>query len=226
MTENYFESIDAEAKAYWLGFIWCDGYVAKQKCRFSISLKKSDEDHIKKFLNAICCDKEYKTYNYSNTAYKSNEPYVQLNLYNKEFCTILREKYGIIPYRSDCSLIIKNIPDKFSKDFIRGILDADGSFSKYSVIQNGYICNKYAIRFGCNEDILRYIEQNLIAQKCINNVQRKLYKRHKEDNRDGEYRNLDVTGRPQVVTTLSYLYNDANCYLQRKYEKYLNIINN
>ena len=27
---NFFDTIDTEEKAYWIGFIWCDGYVAKR----------------------------------------------------------------------------------------------------------------------------------------------------------------------------------------------------
>lgn len=29
MDINYFNTIDDPNKAYWLGFIWCDGYVGK-----------------------------------------------------------------------------------------------------------------------------------------------------------------------------------------------------
>ena len=28
---NYFDKIDTPDKAYWLGFIWADGYIAKRE---------------------------------------------------------------------------------------------------------------------------------------------------------------------------------------------------
>lgn len=40
--EHYFDNIDDEHKAYWIGFIWCDGYMAirnrKEKIQRLMSL--------------------------------------------------------------------------------------------------------------------------------------------------------------------------------------------
>lgn len=46
--ENYFDEIDNEHKAYWLGFIWADGYMAirhrnnRISYEFKLSLKQDD----------------------------------------------------------------------------------------------------------------------------------------------------------------------------------------
>ena len=51
--ENYFEVIDSEDKAYWLGFISADGCVAKSSkynsYRLQIAISSIDSDHLNKF---------------------------------------------------------------------------------------------------------------------------------------------------------------------------------
>lgn len=36
LNEHFFDVIDTEEKAYWLGFIFADGYVAKDRPTFAI----------------------------------------------------------------------------------------------------------------------------------------------------------------------------------------------
>ena len=43
-----FDSIDTEEKAYWLGFMFADGYVSKNNA-MSLTLKESDRSHIERF---------------------------------------------------------------------------------------------------------------------------------------------------------------------------------
>ena len=53
---NYFKNIDTEEKAYWLGFIYADGCVSVSEGgnkRLKIALQKSDEGHLRKFVNSI-----------------------------------------------------------------------------------------------------------------------------------------------------------------------------
>lgn len=225
MISDYFKNIDTELKAYWIGYIWGDGYVSKQDYRFVLAAKKSDEQHLQKLATAIEYDKPCKTYNYHDNAYKSSEPYVQLQFCNKEFCCILKEQYGIIPHRTDCAKLLASIPDEFIRHFVRGLMDADGSFTHYNITYNGYTCNKYVLSLGSNETMLRHIEQHFISAGLIGDYKRKLYKRHKEENRDGAYRTLQISGRCQVMAILDYLYGDCSCFLDRKYNKYMNIKN-
>ena len=51
VNENYFENIDTKEKAYWLGFLYADGYVRKGELR--LKLKFSDKKHIKKFKKEL-----------------------------------------------------------------------------------------------------------------------------------------------------------------------------
>lgn len=56
VNENYFEKIDSEEKAYWLGFLYADGNVRMHKNKSGIlklKLKQSDKKHIEKFSKCL-----------------------------------------------------------------------------------------------------------------------------------------------------------------------------
>lgn len=50
---NYFETINSEEKAYWLGFIAADGNVAKKMNSMRINLNEIDRKHLEKFRESI-----------------------------------------------------------------------------------------------------------------------------------------------------------------------------
>ena len=73
VNENYFESIDSDEKAYWLGFLSADGYIHEGRNTITLALQESDKVHIEKFKKAISAtypikeiihklDKEYSNY--------------------------------------------------------------------------------------------------------------------------------------------------------------------
>lgn len=53
--KTFFEVIDTEEKAYWLGFIYADGCVSKtsNQDRFEIKLKRTDLDHVEKLKKSL-----------------------------------------------------------------------------------------------------------------------------------------------------------------------------
>ena len=53
--KDYFKVIDSEEKAYWLGFIYADGYVCANDTgsELGIELQVGDIEHLKKF-NILC----------------------------------------------------------------------------------------------------------------------------------------------------------------------------
>ena len=74
--ENYFESIDTEEKAYWLGFIAADGCIVKSgdynSYRLYINLGNIDENHLQKFLNSINAN-DIEIQHYTSTSGFSNK---------------------------------------------------------------------------------------------------------------------------------------------------------
>ena len=88
---KYFEMIDTEEKAYWLGFLYADGSLYKCKpnegYRFELSLQTIDLKHIEKFAKAIDCDTKIslKTIKAKNKTYYA----YRLCFYCNEFAEIL-----------------------------------------------------------------------------------------------------------------------------------------
>lgn len=99
-----------------------------------------DYNHLEKLKSFLKSDHDIKTYKNSFSPEESSIS-VRLPIANTYFGKVLAEKYGLISHRSDCSKLIKAIPIEFYKDFIRGIVDADGSLI-CSFTQEGKIVEK------------------------------------------------------------------------------------
>jgi hypothetical protein len=227
---NYFDVINTPEKAYWLGFIWCDGYICKRKRKYGISyefkldLAEQDEQHLIKFNKSLNSNYEIKTYKYP-TSYSENGVVKRIYICNKYFAKNLYENYGLIPNRFDTNLLISKIPKIYYKDFIRGILDSDGSLISCFVFDSQvnkkvYKCH---INFSTYEQLLSFIQKVFYENKLIF-YNSKFYKRHEEENRDGYCKQLSYCGGNQVPRILKWLYKDATIYLERKYKIYKDIL--
>lgn len=207
--EKYFDIIDDEHKAYWLGFIYADGCHNLKKKSLSITLQKEDENHLYKFYQDINCNKQIiKILNKQYNKYYSNvfvqHPHLSQALLDKG---VYQNKSFIINFPSN-----KVVPYELKRHFIRGYFDGDGSISipkdkskmSWSIIGNYNFIN----------GVKKYIEEN------IDNYFLKVYKHSV----NSSIYCLSKGGRYVVNTFLDWLYKDTTIYLQRKYDKYLEII--
>lgn len=207
--ENIFENIN-ENTAYWLGFIAADGCVTATNNRekpsvLSFNLNIRDKNHLEKFKNFINSDaiiKEQK-----GVGYGIGTIIAHLEINSIKLVSDLG-KYGICKAKSN---ILKppNIPEEFYKDWIRGYLDGDGSIS---LLHNGQI----QIAFEGTKEVLNFITQFFEPGK-----ERKLGKRYKEKNNNNFH--ISFGGTQQPLTFLHLLYDNAYYYLDRKYQKILEI---
>lgn len=68
--ENYFERIDNNEKAYWLGFLYADGYVSTGY-RWGIELAKIDYNHLQKLVKALSSNIKIRERTRGNNGYCS-----------------------------------------------------------------------------------------------------------------------------------------------------------
>jgi len=153
---NYFEKIDQEDKAYWLGFLFADGYINKRN-GIILCLSAKDIKHLMKFRyvlgTAIPIHKYYRN---------DGREEVQLGLH----CKVMGEQ--LIHYGFDNKDIIPNcIPDNLLSNFIRGFFDGDGSIFIRNINNKFYlyvsICGTISflkelikrMPFECNNKILK-----------------------------------------------------------------------
>lgn len=205
--ENFFENIDTESKAYWLGFIAADGYISKSKnydALLGISLSIKDYSHLEKFKEAICANNPIHIY--CSTGYSTNE-YCRVVIQSQKMVDDLishgiRYKKSLILNFSDC-----DVSETLMRHYVRGYFDGDGCLTKHL---NSYGKFAYAIKICGTQSMLRGFEKYFDVKK-----EHKLGKRRK-DNKDNY--SLEIGGNTQVLNILKYLYEDSKIYLDRKYK--------
>lgn len=116
---NFFDVVDNEAKAYFLGFLWSDGSVSDGN-RLSLLLKEKDFAILEKFAKFL----NIKVYYFKGNA--------RVALRNKHLYDTIGS-YGIVPRKTYLNLIPPNLGN-LQNHFWRGVFDGDGHISnKFNV---------------------------------------------------------------------------------------------
>lgn len=207
--ESFFEVIDTEEKAYWLGFIYADGYIT-EKVKYSsekigITLAKKDDNHLKKFKKALKYTGDIKYYK-AKTSYGFVESCRILITSSKLVEDLI--KLGVEKQKS---LILKfpnenQVPKNLLPHFIRGYFDGDGSFNYSKGKWRLDFCGTKEMLFG----IQKFFGSNL-----------KLAKRWKDEKNNYSIR---YCGNRQVYEKANILFKNATIYLDRKYDRYINLV--
>lgn len=203
--DNLFDNIQTEEDAYWLGFIYADGYIA-DKGQFEISLKDEDSDHLLKFANFCNFDK-------SKVKLKQKTNFDNCFRCRITFATQhLKERFnklGIIPRKSLVLKYPKFLPENLERHFIRGYFDGDGCISLTKLKKEGVFAKNVSL-LGTKEfltDLLKSI-----------NLEKILSKKDKKTNNNTYTINFK---RKEGLNFLKYMYKDSNIYLERKYKRYM-----
>lgn len=209
INQNYFEEINNEFKAYWLGFLYADGCnriitnAKKKTFQVDIGLQYKDEQHLVKFLTSIQAD--YPIVNYTNKeGYKRS----RIVICNQKFSEDLN-KLGCVPNKS---LILKFptidiVPQHLIRHFIRGYFDGDGCI--FVDTQNKRVSVSL---LGTKQFITDF--QQVVCNE-LNIAYTKI--QHKKDTQIyhvawGDVRSCELLYK--------YMYSDCNIYLDRKLEKF------
>ena len=116
-------------------------------------------------------------------------------------------KYGIIPNKTKKTKTLPDIPNEFKKDFIRGLIDGDGSIYQSS--------NKYNHVTFCS---YQYNICNQLQNWCDELINSKNKAKILKDKGKEIYR-VHYNNQEQVKRLVTVLYKDSNFYLARKYSK-------
>lgn len=117
---TYFDCIDTEEKAYWLGFIAADGCVkiSEDHCyRLTIVLHVKDVKHIETFLKAL----------HATIPVRYHGHFAGIGVYCKQIVLSLI-KHGIVPRKSLILQWPTTVPQELLRHFLRGYVDGDGCF--------------------------------------------------------------------------------------------------
>lgn len=211
---HYLDAIDDEYKAYYLGFMYADGYnnYSNKKYQISLELQASDIDILERFKTLF-----HSTYRIrdkvSKLSYAENwSPIKRLVFYSKDLSLKLKE-YGCIEAKTyDLDFPSEDIvPDHLIRHFIRGYSDGDGSIC---INEKSY---RNTISIQGTQLFLSGLMEKVVTHTGVT--------RTKILNGNGNVFEWKKGGRKQVLKVLDWLYKDSNIYLERKYDKYMQIKN-
>lgn len=200
VNQDYFETIDTEEKAYWLGFITADGCIKEDNNQLSIGLSRKDINHLQKYRQALNAEHPIKLETSKVKGKEYETCYVRIQ--NKKIYDDLLN-LNIEPKKS-MNEIPANISEELIPHYIRGMFDGDGWLSWNN--------NCSEIGFGMGYDILEFIKENVQTSANVKEYNILPYKSI------FRYR---ITSKVEIRKMLSYMYSNATIYLDRKYEKYL-----
>lgn len=210
---DYFETIDTQEKAYWLGFIMADGYIGVNNGnrRFGISINSDDIEHLYKLKSALSATHPIHEYTVKQ-GYKVGAKYCRLIIAEEKLVADLIRQ-GCVEHKSN---IIQppNIAKELRRHWIRGFMDGNGSIS----ITNTEYGDSYAIRFTSTDQVLNWIMDELIEDNII--TRRYPLKKRKPEQIVSAF---DFGGNYLSKKYCDYIYQDAVIYLQRKYDRYIRL---
>ena len=201
INENYFKKW-SESMAYVLGFIFSDGNITETirngySDKLAIGLHKKDIDILKKIKRELSAEQKL--------SFSRN--YVYFGVYSQ---IIVDDLKGLgHSYRKSLEVNrgkIPNIPKKYIRHFIRGIVDGDGSihFDKknYPTLS---VCGR--------KDMMTFIKKHFL-------VKFNLYSKITQPKKNGKLSNVFyISYRSNSAKILiDYLYNNAKIYLERKFK--------
>lgn len=216
---DFFNVIDTEEKAYWLGFIFADGYISFSEANLNkgqvasaycvgIKLQLSDKEHLKKFNKSI--QGNYKVFEETvkpDGFRKKETKYAKILVYSKQMYDDLHKFFD-----RDKTYTAKfpNVPNELMRHFIRGYFDGDGGFC--------YTKKTFDISFaGASKDFHEGLFQVLVNRGYS------LYKKHIVNDYNTDMYYVYLNKFNEKIDFLDWIYQDCTIYLDRKYEKYINI---
>lgn len=211
--ESYFDVIDSEAKAYFLGLLYADGYNNESRGEIHLSLQAKDRHILDQFKLQLKSDQPLIFIDLSNRYHKNQQDVYRVSLSSRKMSKRLSE-LGCFQAKS---LTLKfptrdQVPQEFIRYFVRGCFDGDGCFVA-SKAKKGYI--QYSAAIVSSKEFCESLQHVLAAEIGISTF---LTTRFKE--RQNSTRSMQVSGNLQVMRFLDWIYADSQIHLQRKFKKY------
>lgn len=214
VNHDYFENIDNEHKAYWLGILTADGCIrhkTENSWYTKLEIQYKDKYLLEIFKKDIETDAIIKDYKYGR---KHN---AMLIIYSKKWAEDLN-KFDIVPNKTFKIHKLPNININLMKHFIRGYFDGDGCIMLYK--PNDQILRRLKISICGTKGFLNNL--NIFLNKQIGTTKNKLIDMNKYGS---NVFNLRYTSNNDVIKFCEYIYSDYTICLERKKNKYIEFKN-
>lgn len=204
LNERYFQHIDSEEKAYWLGYLFADGFVGTTKTNNIVfSQKESDKEVVQQFAQDIDFTGKLRVAFPGKTAYDNAQNQIVINFSSS---LMLQDLYNLNLFHNK----LKNrnelppIDHNLLRHFVRGLFDGDGCIMDNKSYYKDHEYHKYSCNIAGNISFLEKIKDILPVQ-C---------KFH--DSHSPEIKYLTCANNNSIKVLHDYFYKDATRFLQRK----------
>lgn len=197
---TFFHDIQSEHQAYWLGFLFADGYVNIDGVEITVAAQ--DKEHLGRLLTDINGQQDQIRYRARQNAYR-------LSLYSRQMSADLIQ-HGCVQAKSYVLTWPVNIAEDLINHFMRGYFDGDGTIW---IDKKG---NRHVEVTGTS-CFLDEFERRLIDPPYT--------KRTRNKDWDHRIEKIRYGGNVRVSQIFSTLYRNATIYLPRKYVKFMPSIN-
>lgn len=213
---HYFDEIDTEEKAYWLGFLTADGWINKNDKNNAgvtgIELQYGDINHLKKFNKSIGGNYKitdrWRSCTISTSDKEKEHHMCCIRIFSLTMYNSLIDKGFTKDKSFDCNM--PSLREDLIRHYIRGYFDGDGClcFTNQSFHINFTTASKTL-----NDDISKVLKIenfNITESTYINDYNTIMYR-------------IDICRQHDKIDFLDWIYKDSNIYLDRKYKKYVKV---
>lgn len=211
LNKHYFDYIDTEDKAYFLGLLYADGNNYTKHGRIAISLQEEDKYILDRFNQVIQSNRSL-TLRERNSKNSKHKNQYRLDIVNR----YMSDKLNLLGCINAKSLTLKfpteqQVPTHLLRHFIRGLWDGDGCIS---VLTSDTHKRYFRSSITSTLDVCQNLQYILLNTFHINSSIR-------DYTCNNITKNLNIAGFINNSVFLSWLYKDCNFYLERKMQKYL-----
>lgn len=197
LNEDCFGNFETEDSLYFFGLLLGDGNISKDRPRIKIGLQKCDKEILDKFAEFLGSDRPLKAYKNNYSLVIDSVRISEILLANNfEPCKSTRERIPKFYNREDINM----------RHFWRGLIDADGSLfiskdqkEHLNLISSIEVINEFEAFVKFHTGIsMTSVQQHTTTKDCY-------------------YANYYCRN---ALTVADMLYKDSSIFLQRKFEKY------
>ena len=205
LNDRFFEKINTPTKAYWLGFLLADGWVAYRGLipkETGLALQVKDEEHLELFKNDTGYSGRIVRKLNKNSLSKNGLSMLATIRITCQRFTEHAIKAGIKPRKSG-KLQIPPEAHKFPSDFVRGFADGDGSIGEKNFT---FICGSREFQTELRDFILEHTGHELYPAAVLSPTTGKPLER--------------LSGYIKDKPVLDWMYHNSERYLARKLNNY------
>jgi len=194
--EHFFDIIDTEAKAYFLGLLFADGCNCSNNNDITIGLKEDDSYVLENLASLLRLDRKLL-----------GSPRQKILRMCSNHMSGTLSSHGMVPRKSLILKFPECVPPHLIRHFIRGYSDGDGCIH---ISKNGPVWS-----ITSTEDFCTSLRDIVEAETGVAGY---IYVPHKDPIKPT--RVFTIAGMLRVPKSLKWIYSGSHIHLYRKFDKY------